>query len=943
TAILQASRGDLGQVFDDDAEGVVLTYAPIWGTNWGLALRMTRADLYAQVWSEIRGVAMWFVLLLLAGALATLRMTHSMSGKVLVRAEQWVSRVAAKEESEHALAMRTKEFETILETVDQGIAMVDSALRVVAVNRRYCELMDVPVELLQPGCPFENVVRYNARRGEHGDCEVETLVIERIAMWRRFERDRFERTRPDGTILQIEIQPVSGGGIVMTYTDVTQQRRSEERAAHIGRLLDESLNEIYVFDAQTLRFIGVNRGALRNLGYTMDELRALTPVDLKPMYSMKQFADLLNPLSTGVEQRLSFITAHRRKDGTDYPVDIHLQCSRSEGRDVFVAMILDVSEREASAAAMRDGEMRYRALYDDNPSMFFTIDSQAKIVSVNRFGAEQLGYTPEELIGSPLTNLTIDSDAVLERTHIKACLRAPGTVHRCDVSKRHRDGRTIWVRESARVVADGVGETMILLVCEDVTETRELSEQLAYFAAHDTLTGLPNRREFENRLDAALESASREDCEHALCYLDLDQFKVVNDTCGHTAGDELLRQIAKLLLGTVRNTDTLARLGGDEFGLLVTHCPLANAERIADTVRALIEDFHFSWEEQSFRIGVSIGVVPITRHSEGRAALMSGADAACYVAKNSGRNRVHVFHRDDVDVARHQGDMGWIGRIQDALECNRLHLDFQAIVPLSSDHVEGEHYEVLLRMIDTDGTLVPPGQFLPVAERYNLAPRIDRWVISTALDWLSTNPAHLEQLSMCSINLSGLSLTDEHFAAFVLAAFRSSGVPPAKICFEITETAAISNLTSAMELVAELRDVGCHFALDDFGSGLSSFGYLKHLPVEFVKIDGMFVKDILDDPIDFAMVRPINEIAHVLGKRTIAEFVENDAILEAVREIGIDFAQGYGVGRPQPLTTLNDKVLSMPRGALNRVCTTSTLHLPCVNAPTSIERNVGAT
>lgn len=267
TAILQASRGDLGQVFDDEADDVVLTYAPIWGTNWGLALGMTRADLYAHVWSEIRGVAMWFVLLLLAGGLATVRMTHS--------------------------------------------------------------------------------------------------------MWRRFERDSFERTRPDGTILQIEIQPVSGGGIVMTYTDVTPQRRSEERAAHIGRLLDESLNEIYVFDAQTLRFTDVNQGAQRNLGYTMDELRALTPVDLKPMFSMDQFADLLKPLTLGVEQRLSFSTAPRRKDGTDYPVDIHLQCSRSERRDVFVAMTLDVSEREAAAAAMRDGELRYRALYDDNPSMFF--------------------------------------------------------------------------------------------------------------------------------------------------------------------------------------------------------------------------------------------------------------------------------------------------------------------------------------------------------------------------------------------------------------------------------------------------------------------------------------------------------------------------------------------------------------------------------------------
>ena len=358
-----------------------------------------------------------------------------------------------------------------------------------------------------------------------------------------------------------------------------------------------------------------------------------------------------------------------------------------------------------------------------------------------------------------------------------------------------------------------------------------------------------------------------ENCEHALCYLDLDQFKVVNDTCGHTAGDEMLRQIAELLQGTVRNTDILSRLGGDEFGLLVTNCPLANAEKVANTLRGLIEDFHFVWEDKSFRIGVSIGLVPITIHSKSRAMVMSGADAACYAAKNAGRNRVHVFRRDDTDVVRHRGEMSWTGRIQDALDNDRLTLDYQSIISLSpEDQAEGEHYEVLVRMIDADGSIIAPGQFLPVAERYNLAPRIDRWVISSTLNWLSKHPEHLANLSMCSINLSGLSLTEDEFPEFILAAFRDSGVPADKICFEITETAAITNLTSATHLVTKLREAGCRFALDDFGNGLSSFGYLKQLPVEFVKIDGMFVRDILEDPIDLQMVRSINEMAHVLGR-----------------------------------------------------------------------------
>ncbi|MGE0483018.1 MAG: EAL domain-containing protein [Gammaproteobacteria bacterium] len=428
---------------------------------------------------------------------------------------------------------------------------------------------------------------------------------------------------------------------------------------------------------------------------------------------------------------------------------------------------------------------------------------------------------------------------------------------------------------------------------------RQTESQLSYQARHDALTGLLNRAAFERHLQALVPVAADSTVEHAFFFLDLDQFKIVNDTCGHNAGDELLRQLAGVILGEIRRSDTLARLGGDEFAVLVENCSIDQASRAAHAIRNAVQDYKFHWEDRVFRVGVSIGVAAVDQSVANVAELLQRADAACYMAKELGRNRIHVYQSDDESIARLQGEMQWVTRIQKALEEDRLVLFAQPIAPLRGDMAS--HHEILVRLVNDQGDMVPPGAFLPAAERYNLIGAVDRWVVGRTLRVLADYPHLVGADGFVSINLSGQSLADDQLLEFIETELRRGGIPGRNLCFEITETATISNLNVARAFMARLKSFGCRFALDDFGSGLSSFGYLKTLNVDYLKIDGVFVKDIVDDPIDHAMVRSINEIGQVMGMRTIAEFVENDEIKGMLREIGVDYAQGYGVGRPRPL------------------------------------------
>ncbi len=544
-----------------------------------------------------------------------------------------------------------------------------------------------------------------------------------------------------------------------------------------------------------------------------------------------------------------------------------------------------------------------------------TTNESGLINYLNPVAEELTGWTPGEAFGQPFAHVIrlVEEDSGRKADDpVAACLAGGNTVLSAGrASLAHRDRRDTAVEYTVAPVRDAQQKILgAVAVLHDVSRERALTHQLAWQAAHDALTGLVNRREFEHRLQVALASAQMHDHDHALLYLDLDQFKVVNDACGHIAGDELLRQLGGMLRSRIRETDTLARLGGDEFGVLLERCPPSQAMQVAETLRQTVREFRFGWEGQHFDIGVSIGLMPITAATAGVSDALSAADVACFQAKELGRNRVHVYEPADEEVARRHGEIRWVSRISKAIAEDRLALFLQPIIPTCASAVPTPRFEVLVRLIDEDGSLVPPGAFLPAAERYNLMPLIDRWVIERAL---MAHQGHARALAhagiaapIYAINLSGTSIGNPEILEYLTTQLRAGDARPGCLCFEITETAAISQLGQAQHLIAALRELGCRFALDDFGSGLSSFGYLKQLPVDYIKIDGMFVRDLLDDPIDRAMVRSINEIGHVMGKETIAEFVETPAILEALAEIGVDYGQGFGIAAPAPIESFLD-------------------------------------
>jgi diguanylate cyclase (GGDEF)-like protein/PAS domain S-box-containing protein len=536
------------------------------------------------------------------------------------------------------------------------------------------------------------------------------------------------------------------------------------------------------------------------------------------------------------------------------------------------------------------------------------MDGDPKFTYVSEHYQEITGLAPERLLGRTSQESLVDYiDKPEQWVQHYADLETHRPFEDVELTWMRSDGETRVLRNSGKPLfnEDGVFRGYRGVV-RDVTEAHRMAEQIAHQASHDALTGLVNRHEFEQRLQRVLETARTEKTEHALCYLDLDQFKVINDTCGHAAGDELLRQLGILLREQVRDRDTLARLGGDEFGALMEHCSLHKAGRVANALRDAIQEFRFLWQGRTFSIGVSIGLVPITGASKSITAVLRAADTACYAAKDSGRNRIHIYHQEDAELTRRHREMQWVSRINQALEEDRFQLNAQPIVPVEHDDTtegKGDHYELLLRMTDEEGRCVLPGDFMPAAEHYNLATKIDRWVVHTAFEWFARHPEHLQRLHLCAINFSSHSLGDEEFVGFVIRSFDRSSVPPKKICFEITETAAIANLEGATRCLKALKGLGCRFALDDFGSGVSSFAYLKYLPVDFLKIDGVFVKGIADNPMDLAVVKSINEIAQAMGKRTIAECVETKGILDKLKlgELGVDYAQGYYIGRPRPI------------------------------------------
>jgi diguanylate cyclase (GGDEF)-like protein/PAS domain S-box-containing protein len=449
----------------------------------------------------------------------------------------------------------------------------------------------------------------------------------------------------------------------------------------------------------------------------------------------------------------------------------------------------------------------------------------------------------------------------------------------------------------------------LVLVLHDTSELRGLARQMTYQASHDALTGLVNRREFERRLQEAMDSAQTGNVGHALCYLDLDRFKVVNDTCGHTAGDNMLREVASLIKEAVRDSDTVGRIGGDEFALLLVGCPLEKARQIADDVVRSVNDYRFVWKDKIFNIGVSIGLVEIGSGGGAIEDIMNSADSACYVAKKQGGLHVHVYSAREEASARHSGEIHWLQRLQGALRDNKFELYYQPIVHARANGVRGPALEVFVRLEGENGQpATPPSEFMRAAERYRLMPHIDRWVVQTVLSALGRGGMRLPPGRSVAINIAGQTLGDSDFLEFVVDCFDHTGANPGDICFEVTESAVVANLDHAHRFIAVLHGMGCEFALDDFGSGLSSFSTLRTLPMDYVKIDGSFIHNLAGDTVNQAMVTAMIELSRSLNFRVVAEQVEDQLSLDTVTRMGIDFVQGFVVGRPQPLSVIPSPV-----------------------------------
>ena len=569
---------------------------------------------------------------------------------------------------------------------------------------------------------------------------------------------------------------------------------------------------------------------------------------------------------------------------------------------VILILGINVRRRKRAEGNLRTNQERFRDFAESAADWLWEADSDARFTYISRRAQEVLGVPVGDLCGLTIEEVFSDVEQQVNAQTTSTTKVSADDSFQIQSFWRRPDGVRRVIITSGKPIRNVSGQLHGYRgTSRDISDSYSLTEELGYQASHDTLTDLLNRRAFEQRLQTLLSRIKKTPGEHALCYLDLDQFKVVNDTCGHIAGDELLRSLAAKLQNQVRKRDTVARLGGDEFGVLLEDCPPERAWQLVSNLHKSINDFRFVWNDLSFHVGVSIGLVPINSSKTTLDELLAAADRACYVAKDQGRNRIHLYRSDDIAVANSHGEIRWVNRIQRALDEERVVICLQPIRPVIPDASIGESHEVLVRLLDEKGALIAPSAFLPAAERYNLSTAVDRRVLDEALRYFTADSARLERLSTAFINLSAHTFGNRSFLDFILERAQFYQMPPEKLCFEISERTAISRLEDARDFVEELRHIGCRFALDDFGRGTYSFRYLKELSVDFVKIDGSFVRNMLTDPMDLVVVRAITEVARLSNAATVAEYVESPEILAKLAELGIDYAQGFAVGKPVPI------------------------------------------
>ncbi len=729
-----------------------------------------------------------------------------------------------------------------------------------------------------------------------------------LAIWNYESLPEIERALsvlPENAVLIPVGGPVTAGGVVMPMNKFVAWM-AERTDAPIYSVWDFALGYGivggYLVSGST-QGATIARIALRIMrGEPMDQIPVNTTSPSRYMFDYKQLRrfdvdeNLLPPKSVVINKPVTLYTENKRLVWFATTIIFTLSA---------VILILGINNRRRKRAERNlwANQQRFRDFAESAADWFWETDSDMRFTYVSKRSQEVLGVPTDRLLGSTIDEVFSDGEQSDDPAVHAESERSEFRSFQTQNFWRRPDGVRRVISTSGKPIHDASGRFRGYRgTSRDISDSYSLTEELGYQASHDVLTNLLNRRAFEQRLQALLLRIKDSPGEHALCYLDLDQFKVVNDTCGHVAGDELLRRLAERLQNQVRKRDTVARLGGDEFGVLLEDCPPERAWQLASNLHNCINEFQFVWNDQTFHVGASIGLVPINSSETTLDELLAAADRACYVAKDEGRNRVHLYRSDDVAVANRHGEIRWVSRIQRALEENRLVICLQPIRPVIPNASIGEYCEVLVRLIDEKGALVSPAAFLPAAERYNLSTALDRRVLDEALRHFTSDQARLDRLSTAFINLSSQTFGNRTFLDYILERARFYEMPPEKLCFEISERTAVTRLEDAKEFVDELRKIGCRFALDDFGRGTYSFRYLKELHVDFVKIDGSFVRNMLKDPMDLVVVRSITEIARLRNAATIAEYVESAEILAKLSELGVDYAQGFAVGRPMPTT-----------------------------------------
>ena len=817
--------------------------------------------------------------------------------------------VTDRKRAEEALRNSEQWFRTLAETTATAIMVYSSAL-LLYVNRACCELTGRSVEEILALAPWElahpdyqGMVRERLQARLRGETmparyEIKILTGDGRERWVDFTAGRIES---DGEMLGLG-----------TAIDITERKLGEIALRESGARMELAQRVAglvtWEWDLATDALV-LSDNVTEVLGSAPDQVwrtaaaftEAIVPED------RERFAAAMRRCLRGGED-LSVEIRVAAPDGRPRWISERARALRDSGGRALrvIGIAHDIDQRKRAEDALASEKERAQVTLASIGDGVIRTDAAGRVDYLNPVAERLTGWSAAEAMGRPVAEVF---QVVDEAGHaplfdpVERCLREERVVELPGYSLLlRRDGVEFSIRDSVAPLCDPEGRaTGAVLVFKDVTELRGMERETSFLARHDPLTGLINRREFENRLQGCLRTAQEEGRLHALFYLDLDEFKVVNDTSGHLAGDEMLKQVTALLRAQLRPGDVLARLGGDEFGVLLQDTSPQRARQIAESLRAVVKGFRFLWQERIFEVGVSIGLVLLDAATGDMTQALSAADAACYVAKEGGRNRVHEYQPDDTLVAERYGEMQWIHRIHKAFEEQRFCLYQQRIRPISAEAGRQPLCEIFIRMLDEQGRIASPGAFIPAAERYHLIPSIDRWVVHAAFQALSRGPLARGEDALFAINLSGQSIGEESFLDYVARELESSGIPPHRICFEITETAAVGNLARATRFIAVLKGLGCRFVLDDFGSGLSSFAYLKNLRVDFLKIDGEFVRDMAGSSVQRALVESINQIGHVMGIRTIAEAVEDEATLEALREIGVDYAQGYAVAAPEPL------------------------------------------